>query len=353
MLSIVMIITSIICVPFVVFAEDDTYTGAGRLASHITIDPDGDYIPEEGDERPNTTEFWDETQGKFVVREDDYADSGFGTPASDGRVWANKVLTTDEATGNVQIQLTALGQQYSSSISSYTPGVSNAVDAVLILDVTGSMLFGMSADSTTRPSSMTDTRAYNMVEAVNAMVTEVMTANPMNRISIVVFHTDNNYNNTSKVLVPLGSYNQFADGTKKILTMSAYSSRNQTGTIRENVKNTTVSITGGTNGQDGVALGSYQLWNNVSNIANTETDAAGNHVRRCPFVLYLTDGACNTATTRWYDKNTGSNGNITTTGRFHEKSVSNPTNLELAQISALTILTSAIQKDRITEAYTA
>lgn len=353
-LALVMIITTLSLGAASVFAQDESkYTGSGRLASNITLDPDGDYIPEEGDERPNTTEFWDENSQQFVVRQNDYADSGFGTPASDGRVWANKVLTTDEATGNVQIQLTALGQQYSSSVSRFTPGVSNAVDAVLILDVTRSMLYGMSASSTSYPTSKTATRAYNMIEAVNNMVREVMNANPLNRIAIVAFATDNNYANRSQVLVPLGSYTQFASGTKSILTMSAYSSRDGSGTIKENVNNKTMSIVGGTNGQEGIALGSYQLWKAVQNKTNNEIDSIGNTVRRCPFVLYLTDGACNVATTRWYDNNSGTNGNITQTGRFKEATVNNPTDLELSRISALTILTASIQKERITNAYRA
>lgn len=352
MLTMVMVITTLFCVPFNAFADSDSnYVGSGRLASNVTIDPDGDYVPEEGEEIPNTTMVWDEATGEYVFSNKDKADNGFGTPASDGRVWANKVLTTDEATGAVQIQLSALGQQYSSVINSFTPGVSNAVDAVLILDVTRSMLYGMSADSTAYPSAKENTRAYNMVSAVNSMVNEVMKANPMNRISIVTFDTDNNYNNTSKVLLPLGSYTQFT--AKDILTMSAYSSRNGTGTIRENVSNSTVSIIGGTNGQEGIALGSYQLWKSVANKTDNEVDSNGNRVRRSPFVLYLSDGACNVATTRWYDNNTGTNGNISQTGRFHEATVNNPTNLELARISALTILTAAFQKEKITQAYRA
>ena len=81
------------------------------------------------------------------------------------------------------------------------------VDVVLVLDVSGSMLEYNSSDANGNPQS----KAEDMVSAVNSTIASIMSKNPENRVSVIAFSANQGKTKT-QVLLPLGKYTAKSSG---------------------------------------------------------------------------------------------------------------------------------------------
>ena len=192
------------------------------------------------------------------------------------------------------------------------------VDVVLVLDVSGSMLEYNSSDVNDNPQS----KAEDMVSAVNSAIASIRSKNPENRVSVIAFSATNQGKTKTQVLLPLGKYTAKSSGQylkysdnnewKKVYTdffgnwkytkvESAEISTNVNG--KEDV---TVSVTGGTYTQTGIYEGAKQL---LGATVTYDKDGEGTEyepVTRIPIMMLLTDGLPTYASTTWNGKPTDS-----------------------------------------------
>ena len=180
------------------------------------------------------------------------------------------------------------------------------VDVVLVLDVSGSMLEYNSSDANNNPQS----KAEDMVSAVNSAIASIRSKNPENRVSVVAFSSTSK-NTKTQVLLPLGKYTAKSSG--QYLT---YSDNNEwdwkytkveSAEISTNVngKDTvTVSVKGGTYTQTGIYEGARQLLNATVTYDKDGEGTEYEPVTRIPIMMLLTDGLPTYASTTWNGKPT-------------------------------------------------
>ncbi len=293
------------------------YSGIGAYTAHLKADPATDTAP-----------------------------SDFGTTAANGKVWTDKSVTVNQ--DHFEVTLSALAQEYVSK-SGTTSTASTAADVVMILDFSASMQQNtLTLDNETMP------RTKAMVKAVNEALQIIMAANEKNRVTIHTYQSNSDGSApVTKELLPLGHYTNdswsangvWSDSSGKYFTYSTYFTKNNR---NENVEHgkmttaaglkkdgTTVSETSintdlGTCTQHGIMKGTQALIDTISN----ETKS----VDRKPYVLLFTDGAPGNATKNWYSVSS------TSCDFSHSNEGS-------AALSALTILTATIMKDRLQTAY--
>ncbi|MDL2302397.1 hypothetical protein LJC58_08585, partial [Lachnospiraceae bacterium OttesenSCG-928-D06] len=102
---------------------------------------------------------------------------GFGTEASDGRIWTDKSVVVNDTNDNFEVTLSALAQQYESSRANAANGSgggsSVAADVTFILDMSSSM-----DKNDVTFSGGKYTRVEAMVRATNHAIAIIMEANP-------------------------------------------------------------------------------------------------------------------------------------------------------------------------------
>ena len=188
------------------------------------------------------------------------------------------------------------------------------VDVVLMLDVSGSMLNNNGKDK--EPQS----RAENMVSAVNSAISTIMAKNQNNRVSVVAFSSTNKdndrdsyaYTNTI-VLLPLAhyptrneylSYSDDDDWDWKYTNYGGDWRYTEVNSAKISVigTNKEISVTGGTYTQTGIYEGAMQLIN-TSDVTYTKGEGYDT-VTRIPIMMLLTDGLPTYASTTWNAKPT-------------------------------------------------
>lgn len=179
----------------------------------------------------------------------------FTSTADAGKVWTDKSVT-DNKDGTAEVKLSALSETYTITGKTVTP-----TDTVFILDVSGSMTDAVSATDTTP-------RYQAMVTALNSAIKQLMEASPDNRIAVSAFSSTG-----GNTLMSLSHY----DVADTYVSWGIGSGK--TPYIYDGTGNK-VSVTGGTNIQDGIGEG-CKLLNNTSIVTSDG---------RKPIIVLLSDG---------------------------------------------------------------
>ncbi|WP_342571489.1 Ig-like domain-containing protein [Paenibacillus sp. FSL R5-0749] len=301
--------------------------------------------------------------------------SGFGSAASDGRIWTDKSVTA-EGDGSFNVKLSALAQEYMTA-NSTNPGVGGsgsadgpAADVTFILDMSSSMgnMNGREIAETAGGPGVYY-RVEAMAKAANDAIRTVMDANPNNRVAVYWFGGSANANHLG-TFMELGHYNfSSGHGAEDYLKYAT----NQTITVNSNLTKdggavgtqSAVSLGAGTPTQDGIMYGVSKTMRNVG------TKGAG--PKRQPYLFLLSDGAAIHAKKAWYSSPKGKSfetdynnalteattiTNYNQSGTDGTKYVPAAAGTSLAntgdpEIAALTILTGAYMKGLLDSQYTA
>ncbi len=281
------------------------------------------------------------------LTETELEDLGFGNRTNDGMVWTDKSVTPDG--GGFNVTLRALSQEYVSSVSSVSYKPAPAADVVFVLDFTGSM-----KNSTINNDDGTKygTRLKALVDATNEAIDVIVHANKYNRIAVYVFGGGNGKTSmTVANLLPINYYWNSMDGSKYSTSTTVastdkyliYNSDNSVSTstnlqTRSTADATPTSYTqtkqstiSGTCTQYGIA-NSISQFISAADLSNMSKDR-----ERKPFVIMMTDGEANSASTNWN----------TDTASDLSKNTTDTT----CQLEAYTILTAAYWKDKLQDAY--
>jgi len=217
----------------------------------------------------------------------------------DAETNTNKTTITNEAKGILEVTT------YANARTDY----SIPADVVLVLDVSGSM-----AEKNTAGNS----KAKDMVTAVNDVIAKLKSHNSECRIGIVV------YNLNSTTILPLGKYTAKSNGEYLTCSQGTYNSENKkyrnvsiSTNVNELDSQTTVSVTGATFIQGGIAKGASLLTSaNTQYQTNVDADKDGNLdiVTRVPIFILLSDGEPTKHTTEYSNvgASTGGNGSNAT-----------------------------------------
>lgn len=281
----------------------------------------------------------------------------FGTPENNGRIWTDKsVLVNDD---HFDVNLKVLAQEYVSSYGSVETH-SIAADVVMILDFTSSML--RPGNEVEKEDGTKVTRMEAMVDSVNKAIDIITNTNPNNRIQVIAFYgkrdgTATNNKPTAECIMPLAHYTSSStseDPIDKYITFTNHSSgTNYTARIAASdtlMKDGEVydfyKDTGtGTCTQFGIVRGVKQLIDAI----NAEPEHT---VDRKPYVIMLTDGEPTWCSRNWTDTD-----EATLKQDYINYSTANysatSTNHNNQKIAAYTILSAALMRDRLIEAYTA
>ena len=158
-----------------------------------------------------------------------------------------------EITGEIKVTKT----------STSTTKISNPLDVVFVLDVSGSM--------------KNNSKYENMVDAVNSAISTIMNKNADSRVGIVTFSGD------STNLLELGSYTP----NEKDKYLKA--SNNKISTNVSNYNKKSVNVTGGTYTQSGIKAGA-DLLTNASTTYTTTINGKETTLTRTPVLILLSDG---------------------------------------------------------------
>jgi len=269
--------------------------------------------------------------------------SDFKTEAANGKIWVDKSVSVAEDDQTLNITLSALGQEYIASIEDLTvEDTRSAADVLFILDFSSSM---SDQSKVTTAGGGEITRFEAMIEAVNLAVKQIMSANPKNRIMICWYSKDQG------TFLPLNSYNvngktdvdYFKYTTETVNKTTSYYISTVTG-FRTASGDTTSYKTkrgNGTLSQKGIAA-SCEAFMAASKEKGLE------NVKRTPFVLFMTDGYTTKVDTDWYSASADmkQDDGISANGGDHS-----PDETSDQQVAALTILTAAWQKEKLTAHY--
>ena len=262
--------------------------------------------------------------------------AGFGTPESNGRIWTDKSVAVNG--DHFDINLKVLAQEYISSYES-TITSSIAADVLFILDFTGSMT--QSGNVVRKDDGTTVSRLQALVDATNEAIEIITTTNPNNRIKVFSFSGDSsNCATNSKEIMPLAHYTSSNTSTQtkdKYIYLSGSTVRSSSGLLKDGASfSFSQSTANGTCTQYGIAAGVKDFVDDI----NAESD---NSIERKPYVIMLTDGEPTLASKNWNTEDLSQLRTNTITIR------SSGDKYELMAMGA--ILTSAIWKDRLAEAY--
>lgn len=271
--------------------------------------------------------------------------AGFGTISNNGRIWTDKSVSVND--DHFDVNLKVLAQEY---ISSYGLAESHSIaaDVVMVLDFTSSML----RYKVPKEDGSSVTRMEALVDSVNEAIDIITNTNPNNRIQVSYFYGSRTAAQ-SNVIMPLGHYTSTSsseDTTDKYITCRLGSNYTATisssSTLQKDGSDFTFSQSTGTGTctQYGIVRGV----NGLVEAINSETD---NSIERKPYVIVMTDGE-----PTWGSKNWTSTNPTDLTGQTVSYSYSSysptGTNHNNQIISALTILSAALMRDRIEGAYT-
>ena len=231
-----------------------------------------------------------------------------------GRLWADKSVSADEAViydtaGNpigapikadpdqFLINLSVLSEGY--SIGSVAP----PIDAVFIIDLSGSMTYEIGSATEADPGN---TRVDAVTDALNFAIDALMEANPDNRVAVVAYGGLSGRKPRTYPLLNLGRYAApsgeacfYVSGSGKTNDAAFNVNPAITGPAAINAG---APVSGGTPTQRGIYAGAQMLMNNAD---KTYTDAKGLTVIRKPVMVLMTDGE---PTFGWTDYTTPGSG---------------------------------------------
>jgi len=262
-------------------APQAVYAGAA------TEDPDG-YVKLSDPDTSNAAGFFD------------------GTTLENGRLWTDKSVNAEETiiydfsgkpvesiaaeAGQFLITLSALSEAY--SVDTFI----EPIDAVFIVDLSGSMTYGFNDSKEDAGSGQM--RVDAMTEALNAAVEILMEANPENRVAVVGYGgLPNRIPRTYSLLGDLDHYTapagqdffnvQFVSvGNANFYVTPGVTGASGGYTVPDDPPKAPVS--GGTPTQQGIYKGAQILVNNPD---TTYTDpVSGRTVKRKPVMILMTDG---------------------------------------------------------------
>ena len=279
---------------------------------------------------------------------------GFGTVSNNGRIWTDKSVNVNDDHFNVNLKV--LAQEYVSSYSS-TITQSIAADVVMVLDFTQSM----NSNSVDKDDGTSVTRLEALVDSVNQAIEIITKTNVNNRIVVYSFY-GNTTSATVNEIMPLAHYTSTStseDTIGKYIVFGGSSSGGGQGgpggggnvtvkssdTLLKDGESFTFSATTGTG--TGTQYGIAESLSQFVNTINSETD---NSITRKPYVILMTDGEPTSASKNWYSNNTADlKSNTLSNGGGGQGGSSSGDNATI--IPALTILTAAVWKDRVRDAY--
>lgn len=217
---------------------------------------------------------------------------GFGHPASDGMIWTDKSVTQSlSGPDRLQINLSALAQEYVTEEMADFLINAPAADVLLILDTSASMNEFSLSDVSTIPA----TRAHaSMVRATNYVIDYIQRINDQNRVMVTGFGL------TVNTILPMGRYtpritdsaNGFTAGGGSlpvyISTTASGGTSPFTLQVNELPISNPASLSAGTSTQAGVSY----AFNLMMDAINGTTGAAAD-TERIPFVMILSDGGAN------------------------------------------------------------
>ena len=232
-----------------------------------------------------------------------------------GKIWTDKSVSIGD-NNDFEVTFSALGQTFASQEASQSQ---IAFDVVFVVDVSSSMSWDVSGESTTRMQAT--------VNALNLAASTLM-ENPNNRMSVVRFSSN------AATYVPLGHYSKSSQwGNEQNYFSVSYNDHDITFTA-QGFSRERDTLVGGTNQQSG--------YFEAGDVLTSAEMPEGNAVKRTPVVIMLTDG----------DPSTSSGYGITSnwkTGEAWDGStqVNNPGSSD----HFYTICTAAYQKDLIQSHY--
>ena len=263
--------------------------------------------------------------------------AGFGTPESNGRIWTDKSVAVNGEQFDVNLKV--LAQEYISSYES-TITSSIAADVLFILDFTGSMT--QNGNTVTKDDGTKVSRLQALVDATNEAIEIITTTNPNNRIKVFSFSGSSSTCATnSKEIMPLAHYTSTNTSTEtkdKYIYLNGSTVRSSSGLLKDGTAfSFSQSTANGTCTQYGIAAGVKDFVDDI----NAESD---NSIERKPYVIMLTDGEPTLASKNW---------NAEDISQLRTNTITNSSGGDKYELMATgAILTSAIWKDRLAEAYT-
>ncbi|MBQ6265060.1 MAG: hypothetical protein IJK60_06385 [Clostridia bacterium] len=262
---------------------------------------------------------------------------GFGTVSNNGRIWTDKSVSVKD--DRFEANLKVLAQEYISS-SGTTETQSIAADVLFILDFTGSMT--QSSNYVLKDDGTRVSRLKAMVDAANEAIEIITTTNPNNRIKLFRFSgSTSNCQTYSKEIMPLAHYTSSStsadtvdkyirlSGSNTVASSSTLLKDGVTYTFSEQTQNNTCT-------QYGIAAGVKSFIDDI----NAESD---NSIERRPYVIMLTDGEPTLASKNWYSEDLSD---------LRTQTITSTSGGDRNELMATgTILTSAIWRDRLADAY--
>ncbi|MCL2493240.1 MAG: VWA domain-containing protein, partial [Clostridiales bacterium] len=219
-----------------------------------------------------------------------------------GRLWTDKSVNAGKAViydtaGNAKGSVTADPDQFLVNLSALSEGYSldstvQPIDAVFIIDLSGSMTYGF-ADNTTE-GAQGARRVDAMTDSLNEAIRTLMDANPNNRVAVVAYGGLSGRVPMTYSFLGLDHYNTVSAGQPFFSVdyggpgLANFSvTPNVTDSGGTLVSPVQAPVSGGTPTQRGIWTGSQVLMNNT---VTTYTDPAGNTVARKPVMILMTDG---------------------------------------------------------------
>lgn len=271
---------------------------------------------------------------------------GFGSPDSNGRIWTDKSVSIND--DHFDVNLKVLAQEYISSYGSVETH-SIAADVVLVLDFTSSML-----RYKVPKGNGEVTRMEALIDSVNEAIDIITETNPNNRIQVYYYYGSTS-SPTAKCIMPLGHYTSTSATDSTVSKYMVFTNQSSGNTYRANISSSpnlkkdgesfsfSENTGTGTNTQFGIVKGVNGLIDSI----NAETDKS---TERKPYVILLTDGEPTWASKNW-DKTDDSSLKSTTVSYTTQAYSSTSTNHNNSIVSALTILSASIMRDRLKQAY--
>ena len=191
-------------------------------------------------------------------------DGTYRSSALNGKIWTDKSVSIGD-NNDFDVTFSALGQTFASQEASQSQ---IAFDVVFVVDVSSSMSWDVSGESTTRMQAT--------VNALNLAASTLM-ENPNNRMSVVRFSSN------AATYVPLGHYSKSSQwgNEQNYFSVSNSDSHDITFTAQD-FSGRRSSLEAGTNQQSG--------YFEAGDVLTSAEMPEGNAVKRIPVVIMLTDG---------------------------------------------------------------
>jgi len=258
------------------------------------VDANGDLIITNG--APELNVYTVEEIGELIQYNTTYSD-GIMDLSLEGDNTGDTIIT-NQAKGIVETVT------YQTQETTYT----KPVDVVLVLDTSGSMA---------QPNSQGNSKAKDMVAAVNETIATVMSHNSNSRIAIVT------YSNSASTILPLAHYTPNSEGQyltcsqgNYIYSSGKYSNVSISTNVQELTNQNEVEVTGATYIQGGIALGTSILTGAETKYDPDGAEGPEPETTRIPILLLLSDGEPTKHTTSYNNVNvtspTGGNGSTAT-----------------------------------------